>query len=192
MLSENNGIEPQMLVAMNVIAAMRIDGRLPRRSPIQPQRNDPSTVPVIPARGSSAAGIFPVFVCHAGQDKRQRRRLHHIDRHRCRHHEHERHVRFAYRHFVQRAHPDVHAGLEGVRMVGGNHSPHSCGQPGHYQHHPDDHRQIHRHTDQAEAHVSTFEVHREVQDHPYGHGHYAGPIGTRVPEGSASISQIHS
>ena len=59
MFSENKGIEPQMLVAMNVIAAMRIDGRRPRRSPIQPQRNDPSTVPVIPARGSSAAGIVP-------------------------------------------------------------------------------------------------------------------------------------
>jgi hypothetical protein len=60
MLRAKLGIEPQMLVAMNVIAAMRIEGRRPMRSPSQPHRKEPSTVPVIPERGSSAAGMLPV------------------------------------------------------------------------------------------------------------------------------------
>jgi len=62
MLSQNCGIEPQMLVAMNAIAAIMIDARRPMRSPIHPQRNEPSTVPVIPESGSSAAGIVPALL----------------------------------------------------------------------------------------------------------------------------------
>ena len=77
-------------------------------------------------------------------------------------------------------------------MIAGNHSPHGCGQPGHDQHHPDDHGQVHRHADQAEAHITTFEVHRQVEDHACGYGYYAGPVDTAMLEGGASISQLHS
>ena len=45
---EKSGIAPQIDVAMKPMPAYRIDARRPIRSPSQPQRNDPRTVPTIP------------------------------------------------------------------------------------------------------------------------------------------------
>ncbi len=53
------GMEPQALVAMKMIPAIRMEARRPIRSPSHPQRKDPSTVPVIPQSGNKAAGTVP-------------------------------------------------------------------------------------------------------------------------------------
>lgn len=54
-----DGIVPQIAVAMNSWPARMIDALRPIRSPNQPHRNDPMTVPVIPASGSRATGSPP-------------------------------------------------------------------------------------------------------------------------------------
>src|SRR5215831_21211303 len=56
---EKSGIAPQIDVAMNPMPAYRIEARRPIRSPNQPQRNEPSTVPVMPNSASQAAGTLP-------------------------------------------------------------------------------------------------------------------------------------
>jgi hypothetical protein len=47
---------PQVEVATNRTAAISSDARRPIRSPSQPHRNAPSTVPTIPDKGSRAIG----------------------------------------------------------------------------------------------------------------------------------------
>ncbi len=56
---EKSGIAPQIDVAMKAMPAYRIEARRPIRSPNQPQRNDPRTVPVIPESATYATGMLP-------------------------------------------------------------------------------------------------------------------------------------
>src|SRR6185437_2261890 len=52
------GMEPQALVAMNVIPAINMEDFLPILSPSHPQIKEPITVPVMPHNGSKATGIL--------------------------------------------------------------------------------------------------------------------------------------
>src|SRR3954469_10811719 len=58
-----SGMAPQVEVAMNMTAAMRIDARRPIRSASHPQMNEPMTVPLMPDRGYRAMGSPAAWGC---------------------------------------------------------------------------------------------------------------------------------